>query len=86
MATPSISVAYDKTTYAPGDPIIATVTITDADTRVVEDTWQAVDQDGNTGTITVARNVVDTHTITPPTGFVKTSVGSGSPQTWRGTA
>lgn len=86
MAAPSITVTYDKTTYAPGDPIVATVHISDPDTGVKSDVWQAVDAAGNTAEITVARNVVDPVTVTPPSGFVKTSVGTGSPQTWQGTA
>lgn len=86
MANPTIQVTYDKVTYAPGDPIIATVHINDPDTGAKSDVWQAVDAAGNTAEITVARNVVDPLIVTPPAGFVKTSNGNGSPQTWRGTA
>lgn len=83
---PSITVIYDKTTYAPGDRIIATVVIGDPDTRTVTETWAVKDSADNVTEVSVSKNVVDPLTVTPPTGFVKTSVGNGSPQTWQGTA
>lgn len=83
---PSITVTYDKDTYAPGDRIIATVVIGDPDTRTVTETWGVRDSADNVTSVTVSKSVVDPLTVTPPVGFVKTSVGNGSPQTWQGTA
>jgi hypothetical protein len=86
MANPTISVTYDKSTYAPGDLVIATVTIGDPDTRDISDVWTASNPNGDQATITVVKHVVDPVTVTPPAGFTKTSVGNGSPQTWQGVA
>lgn len=86
MANPTIQVTYDKNSYAPGDPKIATVVVTDADTRVDTEVWGVTDGQGNQGTMTKSINIVDPLTVNPPAGWTKTSVGNGSPQTWQGTA
>lgn len=86
MASPTIQVTYDKATYAPGDPIVATVIIGDPDNRTVTETWQVKDSADNVTEVSLTKTIVDPLTVTPPAGFVKTSTGNGSPQTWRGTA
>jgi hypothetical protein len=71
MATPTLSVAYDKATYAPGAQITATVTYSDPDTKTTSEVWQATNANGEQATITVDRHVVDAVTIVPPAGFTQ---------------
>lgn len=69
MAAPVLNVTYDKTVYAPGAQIVATVTYSDPDTKVTPEVWTATNANGEKATITVERNVVDPVTVVPPAGF-----------------
>lgn len=69
MASPVLSVVYDKATYAPGAPINVTVTYSDPDTKDTSDVWQAVNDNGEKATITVVKHVNDPVTIVPPAGY-----------------
>lgn len=52
MANPVVtSVQYDKATYAVGETMTATMTYSDADTRVITGTGKVVDASGNQGTM-----------------------------------
>ena len=52
----------------------------------VTEKWAVKDSADNVTEVSVSKTIVDPLTLTPPPGFVKTSVGNGSPQTWQGTA
>lgn len=69
MAAPLLNVSYDKASYAPGAPVVATVDYSDPDTKTTSDVWKATNANGEQATITVSRNVVDPVTIVPPAGF-----------------
>jgi hypothetical protein len=69
MAAPVLAVTYDKAVYAPGATITATVNYSDPDTKDTSEVWQAVNDNGDKGTITVTKHVVDPVTIVPPAGY-----------------
>lgn len=69
MASPVLNVTYNKSVYAPGEAIQVTVDYSDADTKTVSEVWKGTNQNGEQGTVTVSKNVVDPVTIVPPAGY-----------------
>lgn len=69
MAAPFISVTYDKSVYAPGDKITATVSYSDPDTKDSSEVWSAQNANGEHAEITIVKHVNDAVTIVPPAGY-----------------
>lgn len=51
MAAPVVSIAFNKTTFAPGEQIVLTVTHTDADRVALVVETKVTDSNGNVGTV-----------------------------------
>lgn len=68
MAAPVLNVTYNKSVYAPGEAIQATVDYSDPDTKTENEVWKGTNQNGEQGTVTVSKKVVDAVTIVPPPG------------------
>lgn len=65
MATPTGTVTFDKTVYAPGDTITATVSYSDADSMTGTGEFILRDAAGNSKVLTGTFSIKDTVTVTP---------------------